>query len=217
MNEIETKLRLRFEMLARELTAAQAHIHLAQGLQDSIAEFQMEMNEARLFWSQTIQAHRTAAMASLCRVFDQHGASSNLAELLIEIKRNISAFDPEKFVERYQGNPLRPSTNNARRPSQQQLESDITFCRESPDVRTLINWRNEAFSHTNKRVTFGTLKLTESDPLHIEALKRLMIKGFEILNHYSTLFQGSDYGGFWEDVLDDYKVVLEALRSGAKR
>ena len=41
-----------------------------------------------------------------------------------------------------------------------------------------------------------------------------MDRGYEILNYYSTLFQGMDFGGFLPDHLDDYKEMLDALRRG---
>ncbi len=209
-----------FDLLQKELLSASTHLYVAQCLKNSIAEFESELNEAPLFWGHTIQAHYVAALAALCRVFDTDPAGTHLPRLLKDIQENLPAFDAEQFRQRYSHDPLRMSFfDKAGRPDSSYLARDIAFCSDKravadPAVTTLRKWRNNALAHTNQQITAGTLRLEESDPLRIENLQKLVDGGYEILNYYSTLFQGMDYSGFLPEHLDDYKFMLAALKRG---
>lgn len=209
-----------FDLLQKELLSASTHLYMAQCLKNSIAEFESELNEAPLFLGHTIQAHYVAALAALCRVFDKDPAGTHLPRLLKDIQENLSAFDAEQFRQRYAHDPRRMSfVDKAMRPDSGYLTRDMAFCSDKPAVAdpavtTLRNWRNNALAHTNQQITAGTLRLEDSDPLRIENLQKLVNRGYEMLNYYSTLFQGMDFGGFLPEHLDDYRFMLEALKRG---
>lgn len=213
--QIAHELGAEIQSLSEELRAAATHFHLFKALRDAVPEFQTELNRAPLFWSFTRHAHLQAAAISLCRIYDQDRGSSNFSRFLENVQNNLPLFDREQFWERNKGNLYDLTLiGNARRPCGEEMKADIEFCSDkNPHVATLMNWRHNSIAHKNRRIILGRAAFLESDPLTYEAIHKLIQEGYRILNFYSILFQGEDFGSFPQKQLNDYQDVLRALKN----
>lgn len=213
--QVARELGAEIQSLSEELRAASTHFHLFTVLRDSVPGFEAEFVRSSLFWSFTRHAHLQAAAISLCRIYDQNRSSSNLSHLLETVQNNVPLFDRDKFWERNKDN-LHNLTliDNARRPSTEEVKSDIEFCSDrNPLVATFTKWRHNSIAHKNRRIILGRAALLENDPLPYETIHELIEGGYRILNFYSRLFQGVEFESFPQKQLDDYQGVLHALRN----
>jgi hypothetical protein len=104
-------------------------------------------------------------------------------------------------------------SSNVQRPSEEQLRRDIALCSEQNLlIVTLKKWRDNAIAHTNRRIVLGRAAFLEQDLLTYDAIQELITQGFRILNDYSIMFQGREFGSYPPEQLEDYKRVLDGLR-----
>jgi hypothetical protein len=213
--QVARELGAQIKSLQEELRAAKTHFHLFNALRESIPEFQSELEKSPLFWSFTRHAHLQATVISICRIYDQAKSGSNLPRLLEIIQNNLPLFDREQFLKRSKGSGYSKQmlASNARRPTAARLEYDVKFCSsQNPLVATLKKWRDNAIAHKNYRIVLGQIDFIKNDPLEYETIGKLIDEGYMILNHYSVLFQGMEFGSFPEKQLNDYRNVLQTLK-----
>ncbi len=201
------------EAMGNELQEANIHFKLFQDLVAVGDEYATEFAQANAFWSLTVQAHLDATLFRLCKIYDQHGRSLNLRNLLDTIKANLAIFDIDNFRERFKDNPFVESlSSESRKPDEAQLEDDLKFVSTSnPSVEALVYWRNNYFSHRSTHHAVKNANLADTHPLPMTEVKQLATEGMRVLNRYSSLFHANTYS---TNIIgrEDYRSVLDAVR-----
>ena len=200
------------QALCRELVEAHIHFNLYSDLQDAIPHYQEELNQSTAFWSLTMQAHLDASIVHLCKIYEQHGKTLTLRNLLDTIKANIDLFDTVNFRERLKDNAFVESLSaESRKPDEKRLQKDIAYVEKDSLVKTLIIWRGNAVAHRNTHYVIREKSLGDDYPLTIENIKIMLTKAAEILNRYSILFSAGAYSMHMYRE-KDYEFVLESIR-----
>src|SRR3989442_7115410 len=83
--------------LATDIVDANIFHRLFTGLMAANSEFPREISQSNMFWWLTMQAIKEAYLTRLCRIFDQHSQSLNLANLLDTLKANLHFFQESHF------------------------------------------------------------------------------------------------------------------------
>ena len=217
--QVDRELRAEFEYLQEELQAAETHFHLFNVLRNSIAKSETAFEKSPLLWSFTRHAHLQAAVISVCRIYDQNKSGSNFARLLKTIQKSLPFFYREHFWERSADNfAMHMAVPKGHRPSEARLKGDIEFCSvQNPLVATLKKWRDNSIAHTNRRMILGGSEFVENDPLSYESVRKLIEKGYRIVNYYSESFHGVGFSSFPVEQLDDYQGTLQMLVHHGRR
>jgi hypothetical protein len=204
--------------LTDELVTACIHFNLYADLNESVSSYVTELNQSPAFWKCTFRAHLDTVLLRLCRIYEQHSSSLNLRNLLHTIKANIKIFEVDRFRERLKDNPFVDSLSSSpTKPDIEQLFKDINYVSEAnPSVSTLLIWRNNIIAHKSAKHVTKNLDIQNDYPLSIDDIKQLLEEGTAILNRYSHLFDATIYS---TQIVghDDYKKVLEAIRSVVKQ
>lgn len=205
--------------LANELVDANVYLKLHGDLGLAVSMFNREFNQARAFWGLTLQAHQDAAIFRLCKIYDQRRDSVNLKSLLETIQANQHLFSEPNFRARLQGNPAIDSLAAENRvPDPIRLLEDIDYVSKTtnPKVNILIELRNALYAHRASKDVLNAADLAASYPLTTADAHDMLHLGMQIVNHYSELFSAQSFSiqivGH-----DDYKTVLDALRSDIDR
>jgi hypothetical protein len=204
--------------LADEMVSACIHFRLYSDLETARKSYIVELNESKAFWSLTFKAHLDTVLFRLCKIYDQHSLSLNLRNLLDTIQANIDIFDVEQFRERLKDNPFVDSlSSNSTKPDLGQLEKDSDYVSEvNPSVKALVFWRNNFFVHRSAKHVAKNRNLADHYSLSLTNVEQLLKEGICILNRYSSLFRANTYS---TQIVghDDYKNVLEAIRSAVRQ
>lgn len=199
--------------LADDIVYANIHFRLYQDLNESIAEYCIELNESLTFWRLTVPAQLDAALIRLYRVFDSHQSALSLSTWLATIVCHLKIFDTPNFKERLSDNPFVESlASENRRPSKDQLDKDSALVSASdPLVKKLLRWRNNVGAHRSPLETISP-NSAAGPPLEFDVIKALLERAHELLDRYSGLFQAVTYATSMVGA-DDYKYVLKSIRA----
>lgn len=185
--------------LAEDIVDVAVFQRLRANLDSSYEEYSREFNESQTFWSLCFQAFEDVVLSRLGRIYvSQKDALSLLA-----------------WLEAIKGNPHLFTTA----PDAEQLGNDIeSVGNKDPLVKKLICLRGNFVAHVNWDHTAGGGVKIKRDlfALTSDELEALITRAADVLNRYSTLFNQS----LWSmDIAgrDDYKGVLEAVRSELER
>lgn len=201
--------------LGRQIVSAHNYHRLYSDIAASIAEYEREFRESNTFWSLCLEGLRDAYLVRLCRIYDQHAKTLNLANLLHTISANRHYFEEEHFRDRLKENAFVDSlASKARIPSEEQLAEDIQFASAAnPVVEKLIVWRNNVIAHTGSKVSLGASTILEKSPVSHEEVKNLLGQALTIFNRYSKLYRASS----WSSTIighDDFRSSLRLVRTG---
>jgi AbiU2 len=203
------KFKEQLKAIIDNLWMAHFYYDLSTKLTNSFTEYREEVRQSPVFWNLTISALDEVSLVRLCRVYDQHKDSQSLKNLLITIKKNPEIFSQNRTS--YISEPQYPKAFN-----QNELDKYIEFVskEENPLIQKVITLRDRVIAHTDRGNLYKSP--VENNPANSDLLtwgqvKSLIDKGFEILNRYSSLFDGSQYhqGAPGED---DYKSLLKHIR-----
>ncbi len=204
--------------LSDDLVYANIYMRLLRKLNADANEYIEEINQSTAFWRLIFTAVSDAGVLRLCRAYDTEAKSLNLRNLLETIRENLSWFDEPQFRERLKGNPYVDSlAATPRRPDSAQLEKDIEFVGTANEkVKTLVQWRHNAYAHKSPSHALNPSALPTRAPLLLDDIEHLAKEGLSILNRYRSLFEASTDPA-WLIGEDDYKSVLEAVRRDLRR
>lgn len=203
------KFKEQLKAIINNLWMAHFYYDLSTKLTQSFEEYRKEVKQSPVFWNLTISALDEVSLVRLCKVYDQHKDSQSLKNLLITIKKNPEIFSQNRTS--YISEVQRPNAFD-----QNELDQYIEFVskEENPLIQKVITLRDRVIAHTDR----GNLNKSpaENDPANSDLLtwdqvKSLIDKGFEILNRYSSLVDGSQY---YQGVpgIDDYNSLLKHIR-----
>jgi AbiU2 len=203
------------DALAKEIVDANIYHRLLFDLMDSQESNKPVFRNSNTFWSLTFDSLQDAMMIRLCRVYDQHSSSLNLANLLLTIQSNLDLFQENHFRDRLQSNAFIDSLTEVNRvPSEKDLKADIKYVsNENPLVDKLTVWRGNIIAHRGAKVVLGKTRILDEKPLSWSEIEDLLDKGFEIYNRYSSLYRASTYS---RQIMghDDYKSLLKFANLG---
>ncbi|MGA2865950.1 MAG: hypothetical protein ABSF95_15870 [Verrucomicrobiota bacterium] len=198
-----------------ELGDANDHFHFVNSLRQAVSDYEREINCAPAFWIYTIDAHVSATMSHLCRVYDCDPAAVHLPFLLEAVRDNPDVFCRQALEQRLEKGPgWEELVKHFGDPDQAQIEADIKFCRDAhPQVEKLRAWRNKVVAHLNKRVSRDFESFKKQWPLERNDIQELISKGHDMLNRCGGWYDARSFSLNLPSPWDkDYKFVLESLR-----
>ena len=203
-----------------ELRDANDHFHFVNCLIQAISDYKREINCAPTFWTSTINAHTSATMSHLCRVYDYDSAAVHLLFLLETVKDNPDVFCRQAFEQRFGMEPgWEDLAKHFGDPDIAQIEADIKFCcypNPDPLVEKLRNWRHNLVAHLNKRVSIDFDSFKNQWPLEQKDIRELINKGHDILERCAGWYDATSLSlNLPSD--KDYKFVLESVRLNLSR
>ena len=92
-----------FKALLSEVKSARTHYNIWKSIINAFNMYNPEVNEARVFFSNTEYAHRLAALTHGYKIFFESSGDLNILRLLNHISRNLDIFSIERYSQRIQG------------------------------------------------------------------------------------------------------------------
>lgn len=200
--------------VTNDLVHANCYYKLYLDINDSVTEYNREVNQSRAFWGLTCEALLESTVIRLCRVYERNSdkKATSLQNLLAAIKLNLQIFDFEPFCDRVRSNVHLNPVDAWASLDEIQLEADIAFASESNEsVRRLVRWRDNMFVHRSSTLIIKKIELHKSNRPTYGDYDCLLDNGMTIINRYSSLFNRHTHGR----VLlghDDFKHVLRSIR-----
>jgi hypothetical protein len=204
LNDRETFRKLT-EEIADQVREASGAYDLYVKLRRAVSDYNREINQARNFWSRTLNGLLETVRMSLCRLYDQEQSALGLRRWLEMFRDDI--LSPELYEESIREqracDPLR----------EDEIEQDVQLVSAKDlTVKRLIAQRGNALAHVNARNVAKGLSIFDKFPLTYADFDELIARAQLILNRYSVLFSGTAYAFLTED-RDDYVTILNAIRS----
>ena len=204
--------------LFHELRDANDHFYFVDCLRQAISDYEREINHSPAFWGKTIDAHVSATMSHLCRVYDHDPAAVHLIFLLESVRDNPDLFCRQAMKQRLGQRPdCDDFVEHFGDPDKAKIEEDIKFCGDQDPpglVRKLQEWRNNVVAHLNKRVSVDFDSFQKRWLLERGDIQKLISKGSDILNRCagwsSTASLSFDLPSPYNE---DYKFVFESMRT----
>jgi hypothetical protein len=206
--------------LFHELRDANDHFYFVNCLVQAISDYEREINCAPTFWTYTINAHTSATMSHLCRVYDYEPAAVHLLFLLETVRDNPDIFCKQALKQRLgQRAGCDDLVEHFGDPDMAQIEADMKFCRHhdpDPLIEKLRNWRHNLVAHLNKRVSIDFDSFKKRWPLEQKDIQELISKGHDILERCAGWYGAASLSlNLPSD--KDYKFVLESVRLNLSR
>jgi len=204
LNDRETFRKLT-EEIADQVREASGAYDLYVKLRRAVSDYNREINQARNFWSRTLNGLLETVRMSLCRLYDQEQSALGLRRWLEMFRDDI--LSPELYEasirEQRACDPLK----------EDEIEQDVQLVSAKDlTVKRLIAQRGNALAHVNARNVAKGLSIFDKFPLTYADFDELIARAQLILNRYSVLFSGTAYAFLTED-RDDYVTILNAIRS----
>jgi AbiU2 len=207
--------------LFHELRDANDHFYFVDCLRQAISDYEHEINHSPAFWGKTIDAHVSATMSHLCRVYDDHPAAVHLIFLLEAVRDNPDLFCRQALKQRLgQRTGCDNLVEHFGDPDKEKIEEDIKFCRDAdpsadrlPLVGKLREWRNKVVAHLNKGVSVDFDSFQKRWLLERGDIQTLISKGCDILNRCAGWSSTTSLSFNLPSPYDkDYKFVFESMR-----
>ena len=213
---------LHLTSLFHELRDANDHFYFVNCLVQAISDYEREINCAPTFWIYTINAHTSASMSHLCRVYDYDSAAVHLLFLLETVRDNPNVFCKQALKQRLGhragGDDLVEHFGD---PDMAQIGADIKFCRypdPDPLVDKLRNWRHNLVAHLNKRVSIDFDSFKNQWPLEQKDIQELIKKGHDILERCAGWYDTRSLPLDLPSPCDkDYIFVFDSVRLNLSR
>ena len=201
------------ETLAAEIQRTNIDYRLYRDLSDACTSHAIVVQQSRVFWPMTLDAHLNSAVLRLCRIYDTHKSSFNLRKWLMLIKRNPAWFSESAFEAR-KSNPI--STYHGS-PDATQLESDIESASvNNPIVKNLVAFRGNMLAHLGENWALNRRNARAAFRLTLGDVETLAANALSILNRYMGLYDSQQYaatllGG------NDFDFVFARLRESIEQ
>jgi hypothetical protein len=205
--------------LSSDIGWSQFHYKLLRDLQNARDSYPEVFNETRTFWYLTFQAHETATLYRLNRVFDQEKEALSLVNWLMTIKTHLYLFDEANFRQRLQGNEFVDSlARSFRKPDEHELNQDIKLVwtkdksnkKVDPIVKKYVDIRNKYLAHVDPSFLLPSCGIQPLADLTWDDIEHMLNLASKLLNKYSSLFSANLYSG---TIIghDDYKYIIETI------
>lgn len=208
---------LHLTSLFHELRDANDHFYFVNCLYQALSDYEREIQHSPAFWGKTIDAHISATLSHLCRVYDYDPAAVHLLFLLETVRDNPDTFCKSAFKQRlgemegcddhvaYFGDP-----------DKNKIDEYISFCctaNPNPLVEKLRKWRHNVVAHLNKRVSTDLESFKHQCPLEQNDIQELITKGHDILEKCAGWYKAESLTlNLPSPYNNDYKFVFESMR-----
>jgi len=200
-------------LLFHELRNANDHFHFVNCLLKATLDYKREIECSSTFWTFTINAHTSATMSHLCRVFDKHKDGVHLLFLLETVRDNPNYFCKQALKQRL--GPIAGCDDLVEHfgdPNNHQINSDINFCRDpDPLVKKLRDWRNRIVAHLAKDVSIDFNNFYAQYSLRQTDIQQLISNAHDILNRCAGWYKAQNLSLFLPSD-KDYEFILESVR-----
>ena len=208
---------LHLTSLFHELRDANDHFHFVNCLYQAVSDYEREIQHSPAFWGKTIDAHVSATLSHLCRVYDDHSAAVHLLFLLETVRDNPDIFCKTAFKQRLgQIEDSNDLVDYFGDPDKGKVEEYISFCRTTnpnPLVEKLRAWRHNVVAHLNKRVSTDIESFKQQWPLEQNDIQELINKGHEMLEKCAGWYNAQSLSlNLPSPYNNDYKFVFESMR-----
>ncbi len=185
------------DALAFRAMCAVIDYQMYENLMKAAEENEIVVNQSRVFWKMTIDAHLNSAVLRLCRVYDQQRSSMNLSKWLRLLKHNP--------------NWLRDSADPT------QLERDMEYVSEQNlKVKNLTTYRGNVVAHLGENYVLDLRNTRQSFKLTYGDLKELLENGLKIVNRYGTVYKGHSWSRNMAGE-DDYQFIFRELKKTVEK
>jgi AbiU2 len=208
---------LHLTSLFHELRDANDHFYFVNCLYQALTDYEREIQHSPAFWGKTIDAHVSATLSHLCRVYDDHPAAVHLLFLLETVRDNPDIFCKTAFKQRLgQIEGCDDLVDYFGEPDKCKVEEYISFCRATdpnPLVEKLREWRHNVVAHLNKRVSTDIESFKQEWPLEQKDIQELISKGHDILEKCAGWYKAQSLSlNLPSPYNNDYKFVFESMR-----
>jgi AbiU2 len=202
------------ETLALDITTAAICYRQFRALLTALVNNPDVENNARTFWSLTLEGTLTMCLQALCRAYDQEKSGLHLHSLLRTIENNLHLFDEPHFKNRLKGNAFVDSlAAGLEAPESTMLKIDIYACSSNdPLVKTLQVHRNNRIAHRSAKNVVTGYSINSMHPLGYDEIETLIDRAVTILNRYSSMFDSNTYSTSMIGE-DDYEFVIQSLKA----
>jgi len=200
----EDDLKRLLDALALDLGRVHDYLELFHKLMKAKrGRYTLALSQSQAFWSLVYGGLHDAAIAGLCRVYDQtnHDDVLTLRSLLETIQ------DRPDFL------PASASLITA-----VQLRRDIASVSKEKSVAVahLSKWRNKLYAHRDATKILGGRTLADDAPLTYRDINVLVRRAFRIVNRYGKILFRSTYMARGLVGRDDYLALLKTLQTEAR-
>lgn len=166
--------------------------------------YTLAVSQSQAFWSLVYGGLHDAALAGLCRAYDQtnHDDVLTLRSLLETIQARPA------FL---------PATASQITTSQLQKDIESVSKEKSQTVDHLSKWRNKLYAHRDATKILDARTLAADAPLTYRDIDTLLRRGFKIVNRYSVILFNNSHLMKGLIGADDYLAVLRTLQRDARR
>jgi hypothetical protein len=190
------------EHLTDEAFRVRTHNEFWEALDNSFEGYEVELNQAPRFWELTRRAHEDAVIIRLGRLYDPHGGSISLGNLLQTIEDSPVV----------RAALLQPKDSKL---DLVELDQDMSsVSAHEATVKKLLAWRNEYMAHRGsrhvRRGTFAALPVLER-----KEIRALLDRALDILRKYRERF-GFPWVSWGRHEVQDFDALLELLRAGLR-
>jgi len=200
----EQDLKRLIDVIAGDLGRVQDYLNLFHRLMKAKqGRYTLAVSQSQTFWSLVYGGLHDAALAGLCRVYDQTNRDDVLTlRSLLETIQARPAFLPA----------------NASKITAARIRRDINSVskEQSQAVDHLSKWRNKIYAHRDATKILGALTLAVDAPLTYRDIDTLLQRGFTIVNRYSVILFNSSHLRKGLIGADDYLSVLQTLQRDAQ-
>jgi len=208
-------------MLRGELNYANWHFMAWKCLWNYIEDYSEEMNVAHTFFTLSMRGHLLETLMRLNDLLEKsEDGTTNLSYFLDFADKNMGLFavpaaDRRK---RYEEEMILEKQVEEAKPSQ--ITGDVIRkhrdkLKELP-VKKLKKWEEQALAHVDRKIAKKHINVFDECPVDIEEIDRTIDVVHEILNVYSSAYDGQ----IWEKDLvfiHGIKNMLDAIKVGRKR
>ena len=180
------------DKLVSETTKANCYFKVWKSIRGYIEEYHTELNQASAFWGSVMDACIEAALASFCRIVDQHWDSVSVWKFLDFANANQAMFSTEAFSRRMVNNVGYEEQVNSREAITPRIIKEdrnrIECLRAVPNLKV---WRDKVIAHIDKRFLNPKIDVAKEYPIEIGQVEELIATIWEVLNRYSYAYNSS--------------------------
>lgn len=147
---------IHFEALLSEVRTAKIHFNIWKSIINAIHIYNFEINEARVFFSNTEYAHRLAALTHAYKIFYGSSEDLNIYRFLNYASRNLDIFSIERYSQRIRGRDYYDSLLSNHIPLKIDDIRNYKYMLRSKQtvIDNLINIRNKQLAHIDLQQLF---------------------------------------------------------------
>jgi hypothetical protein len=198
-----------YDGLIKEITYARAHFKLWERLEESVVEYQHELNEAPHFFNLTIKSHLDDAILTISRIVDTNEESMSIWKFLCFVEQNINIFSTQSFQKHTMNSEFHEGLVNNHLPITlddiQKHRKDLDNLKQVMDA--IKKWRDKRLAHLDRAFLLKGINIS----IQRQQFNLIIDTIAHILNKYSSAYNASSWSIQFVGE-DDVQGILNAVR-----